>query len=128
MFKRIIILPIIILGKSAKNSINLFLILIVSLSIFNSCSDSSNPGLALPFGEDFTYPLKVGNKWSYDREWLQYNFRTADMNPDPTRNDTTINSIIEVTIDREETIADSIQTFVLTTSEVLEGRNFFSEN
>ena len=50
------------------------------------------------------------------------------MNPDPTRNDTIINFSIEVAIDREETIADTIDTFVLSTSENQEGRNYYSEH
>ncbi len=94
------------------------LILFVSTAIYISCSDSSNPGQALPFGDDFSYPLKVGNTWNYDREWSNFNFRPDSINVDSTFDNTVHYSKVEVFVDREETILDSMNTTVVITKDI----------
>jgi hypothetical protein len=103
-----------------------FLLLIVSTAIYISCSDSSNPGFANPMNDDFIYPLKVGNKWNYQKEWSRYNFRPDSSSPGVIMNDTTFFSTIEVSITRIDTIADTLETFVLYASEQMDNQTFTS--
>ncbi|MBL1214905.1 MAG: hypothetical protein HND52_16215 [Ignavibacteriae bacterium] len=111
-----------------KHLLKIFLMLLVSTAIYLSCSDSSNPGMPLPFGDDFSYPLKVGNKWSYDREWSNFNFRPDSAGTDFPFTDTTLYTKAEVFVDREEILMDSIITSVVITKDIENSMNFTSSH
>lgn len=78
----------------------------ILLIIVHSCKDSSNPGF--PIGENFTYPLKIGNKWNYSEHYTFTNPR-----PDSVQNyinDFSSNGQVFVV---KDTIINSISMFEL---------------
>ncbi len=42
----------------------ILVLLLISITIFQSCQHSSNP--VVPVDNDLTYPLKIGNQWTYN--------------------------------------------------------------
>ena len=74
-------------------------------SILTSCEFSSDT--QNNFKEEFKYPLKIGNKWEYERTFKLYNFR-----PDSIRNQLPFEkyftkSVVEVM--KDTTLKDSIE-------------------
>lgn len=95
-----------------------FLIVILFLIGSLECSkDNNTTGLDK---EEFIYPLKIGNKWSYSREYSIFNFRPDTI--DIWRPDTTL-STSEIEIVRVDTLYDSIKTYVFHESLIEEGYN-----
>jgi hypothetical protein len=111
-----------------KHYLKIFLMLLVSTAIYLSCSDSSNPGMPLPFSDDFTYPLEVGSKWSYDREWSNFNFRPDSAGTSFPFTDTTLYAKVEIFVDREEILMDSINTSVVITKDIENSTSFTSSH
>lgn len=90
-----------------------FLIATIFLSILLlsllSCSNKDNP--AGYNDNNFIYPIKIGNKWEYFREYSRFNFRPDTLDVSQVLDDTVTSTVI-ISIARKETIFDSIQTYV----------------
>lgn len=89
--------------------------------MLNSCS-SDNP---VQDEGEFTYPMKVGNRWQYHREIAMFNFR-----PDSGHvsfDDTTFLSSSVVEVIRTDLLRDSINTFVFRENLTENGRTFAGE-
>jgi hypothetical protein len=88
-----------------KRPSKMFVVLAL-LAALPACSDDpAGPG------DGFVYPLQLGNKWEYAREFSSFNFR-----PDTTAvaiADTTILSTVSIEITRTEKLPGSITASVL---------------
>ena len=100
------------------------LLLIFCLIYFVGCSKLQNP--VQPIGGDMIYPLAIGNEWSYVRLFSVLNYRPFQPNVTPPR-DTTIFGRDVVRITRQDTLHDSISTFVLLDILYEDARSFPSE-
>ncbi len=73
--------------------------------------------------ENFTFPLKVGNKWEYVREISIFNIRPDTLDPSII-SDTTMYDTTRAEIVREQIILDSISTFVFS-EELIEDNQIY---
>ena len=83
-----------------------FLILIFLITIIPSCKDSSTSIPVIPLGDNFIYPLNIGNKWDYNAS-VEY----LNIIPDSVRhylNSYSINLHVSVTRD---TILNSVPVY-----------------
>lgn len=77
-----------------------------------------------PLAENFAFPLKIGNKWQYTRTYSPFNVRgdTTGFNID------TIIANLASEIVRRDTLPNSLETFVLHTTETVENLSFEFKN
>jgi len=96
-----------------------FLIILFS----TNCNDNDSP--VEPKDEQFIYPLEVGNKWTYAHELYWFNYRLDSADYDTLNDFYSYSSIDIAEIVRNEIISDSIETFVLRSTEIADDTTSF---
>ena len=94
-----------------------FLLVSIGFLLFLSCSDDSS----VDPEELFKYPLEIGNKWTYSTEVYSFNFRFEDPNVDTSSFAFRLNGVQTAEIIRKETLLDSIEAHVFSTTLVENG-------
>jgi len=103
------------------NKINKVSFLFLIFVFLFGCKKDNPTG---PLAEDFSFPLKIGNNWQYARTFSPFNVRgdTTGFNID------TIIANLASEIVRRDTLPNSLETFVLHTTETVENLSFEFES
>ncbi len=72
---------------------------------------------------EFIYPLSIGNSWEYQREWIQYLY-TDTLETKQYDDTLTYSSQLSVSIPRKLTLKDSIETYEMIATEILDTSTF----
>jgi len=97
---------------------------VLVLIIIISCSRNN---ITDPTENNFIYPIKIGNKWEYVREYSIFNFRPDTLYKTQII-DTTLIDTVQIEIIRKQIILDSIQTFVFYESFIENGQVIEAES
>ena len=92
---------------------------------FNNCGQVKNP-LGFDFFE-YTYPMKIGNQWEYDRGFYLFNIRPDSIKSLLPITDT-LRSYSSITIPKQEILKDSLLTYQLIEDFTEDSRTITSES